>query len=142
MAKISLSFTYEDLQEYRCVGFETLRKSGHHERVLEDFIATDQRPVGQGLKVFEKGALSVGLLAFRYGYVLPASHNNPKGLSITELEFRRAEALRKPCLVLVVKDTTPWAPRFTAVHMSEDKGQRINTLRQYLNHFNATTGEP
>jgi hypothetical protein len=53
-------------------------------------------------------------------------------LSITELEYRRAEALHKPCLTFVVKDTTPWQPLLNDAYASEDKGERIKALRQYL----------
>ncbi len=108
MAKIYLSSTYEDLQVYPCVVFETRRKiSGYHALAMGNYIAKDSRPVEQGLKDVERAALYVGLFAFRYGYVPPASHDNPKGLLITELKFRRAEALCKPCLIVVVRDTMP-----------------------------------
>lgn len=146
MAKIylsSLSSTYKDLKECRRVVFETWRKiSGYHALAMGNYIATDPRPVEQGLKDVEKAALYVELFAFRYGCVPPASHDNPKGLLITELKFRRAEALCRPCLIVEVKDTTLGLHGLLLRTSSEDKGPRINTLRQYLNHFNATTGEP
>ena len=40
---IYLSSTYEDLQDYRQVVFDALRKSGHNVIAMEDFIATDRR---------------------------------------------------------------------------------------------------
>ena len=58
---------------------------------------------------------AIGLFAFRYGYVPPVQHTNPKGWSITEMEFRRAEALSKSCLTFVVKDTTPWSRTYEHV---------------------------
>ncbi len=132
MATIYLSSTYEGLKDYRGVVFEALRKSGYHVMAMEDYVAADQRPVDKCLADVEKADIYVGLFAFRYGYVPPARHNNPDGLSITELEFRRAEARKKPCLTFVVNDKTPWSPSFFDAYTSEDKGERINTLRQYL----------
>jgi hypothetical protein len=132
MATIYLSSTYEDLKEHRTVVFEALRKSGYHVIAMEDYVAADQRPVDKCLKDVEQADIYVGLFAFRYGYVPPVEHDNPKGLSITELEFRHAAGLKKQCLTFVVKETTPWPPVFTDAQTSKDKGERINTLRQYL----------
>ena len=104
MATIYLSSTYEDLKNYRGVVFEALRKSGYHVIAMEDYVATDQRPVEKCLMDVEKADIYVGLFAFRYGYVPPPAHNNPDRLSITELEFRHAEKLKKPCLTFIAKE--------------------------------------
>lgn len=132
MPTIYLSSTYQDLKDYRQVVFEALRKAGHQVIAMEDYVAADQRPVEKCLKDVEKADLYVGLFAFRYGYVPPEAHGNPKKLSITELEFRRAEALKKSCLTFVVSDTTAWLRSYDDARTEEDKGERINTLRQYL----------
>ncbi len=132
MATIYLSSTYEDLQDYRRVLFDALRKSGHQVIAMEDYVATDQRPVEKCLKDVEQAHIYVGLFAFRYGYIPPPQHNNPNGLSITELEFRRAEALKKPCLTFVVNDTTAWPRVFDDAYTAEGKGERIKALRQHL----------
>ena len=131
MATIYLSSTYEDLKDYRRVVVEALRKSGHDIVAMEDYVATDQRPVDKCLQDVEQADIYVGLFAFRYGYVPPSTHNNPNGLSITELEFRHAEA-RTKCLTFVVDDATPWPRMFDDAHTAEDKGERIKTLRQHL----------
>jgi hypothetical protein len=112
MTTIYLSSTYEDLKEYRRVVFDALRKSGYQVIAMEDYVATDQRPVNKCLKDVAEADIYVGIFAFRYGYVPPTGHNNPKGLSVTELEFRQAETLEKPCLCFVVNDSTPWPPKF------------------------------
>ncbi len=132
MATIYLSSTYEDLKDFRRVVFEALRKGGYDVIAMEDYVATDQRPVEKCLKDVEKADIYVGLFAFRYGYVPPPQHQNPKGSSITELEFRHADALHKPCLTFVVNDSTAWARLFDDAYTSKDKGARIQTLRQYL----------
>ena len=50
MTSIYLSSTYEDLKEYRRVVFDALRKSGYQVIAMEDYVATDQRPVDKCLK--------------------------------------------------------------------------------------------
>lgn len=132
MATVYLSSTYEDLKDYRRAAFEALRKSGHHVIAMEDYVATDQRPVHKCLQDVRQADIYVGLFAFRYGYIPPPEHENPRGLSITELEFRYADGLLKPCLTFVVKDTTPWPRSYDDARTAEDKGAQIEALRQYL----------
>ena len=132
MATIYLSSTYEDLKDHRRVVCEALRKAGHQVIAMEDYVATDQRPVEKCLKDVETADIYVGLFAFRYGYIPPEQHNNPKGLSITELEYRCADANKKPCLMFVVQDTTPWSRVLDDAHTGVDRGERIKALRQHL----------
>lgn len=132
MVTIYLSSTYEDLKDYRRVVYEALRKAGHQVIAMEDYVATDQRPVEKCLKDVEKADIYVGLFAFRYGYRPPSEHSNPHGLSITELEYHCAESSKKPCLTFVVYDTTPWSRVFDDAHTGDDRGERIKALRQHL----------
>jgi hypothetical protein len=132
MTTIYLSSTYVDLQEYRRVVFVALRQAGCHVIAMEDYVATDHRPVGKCLKDVAEADIYVGIFAFHYGYVPPVEHNNPKGLSITELEFQHAEKLGKPCLTFVINETKRWKPIFIDAFRAEDKGERIEKLRQYL----------
>jgi len=110
MTTIYLSSTYEDLKEYREVVYKALRKSGYDFIAMEDYVATDQRPVDKCLEDLRKANIYVGIFAFRYGYVPPDSHGNPDKLSITELEFRQAESLKKPCLTFVVNESKACRP--------------------------------
>jgi hypothetical protein len=128
MTTIYLSSTYEDLKDYRGAVFEALRKAGYEVLAMEDYVATDRRPVDKCLADVAGADIYIGLFAFRYGYVPPTEHGNPDGLSITELEFRHAEELRKPCLAFAVSEDAPWPPKF----IDGLKGERINRLREYL----------
>ena len=132
MATIYLSSTYEDLKDYRQAVYKALRMAGHQVIAMEDYVAKDQRPVNKCLEDVEKADIYVGLLAFRYGYIPPPQHNNPNGLSITELEYRCAETHEKPCLTFVVNDTTPWSRVFDDAYKGTDKGERIKALREHL----------
>lgn len=133
MATIYLSSTYEDLKDYRRVVYEALRRSGHQVIAMEDYVARDQRPLEKCLQDVQSTDLYVGLFAFRYGYVPPSRHDNPNGLSITELEFRQAEQCKKPCLIfLATKDARPELKYVDACTGEGGKGERINALRQHL----------
>jgi hypothetical protein len=127
MTTIYLSSTYEDLKDYRSAVFEALRKA-YKVLAMEDYVATDRRPVEKCLADVAEADIYVGLFAFRYGYVPPAEHANPDGLSITELELRYAERLAKPCLAFVLSEDAPWPPRF----IDRLNGEHINRLREHL----------
>jgi len=132
MTTIYLSSTYDDLKDYRAAVFEALRKAGYEVLAMEDYVATDRRPVEKCLTDVAEADIYVGLFAFRYGYVPPAEHSNPDGLSITELEFRHAERRRIPCLVFVMAEEAAALKFVDAYIDQENKGERINRLRQYL----------
>ncbi len=85
--KIYLSSTYEDLKDHRSKVSEALRKSGYQVVAMEDDVARDTRPVKTCLEQVADSAIYVGIFGMRYGYVPPSEHDNPDGLSITELEF-------------------------------------------------------
>ena len=107
--KIYLSSTYEDLKDHRRAVYEALRKAGHAVIAMEDYVARDQRPVDKCLADVARADIYLGLFAFRYGYVPPPEHQNPNGLSITELEFRQAESQPQTrCLTYVLDEKAPW----------------------------------
>jgi energy-coupling factor transporter ATP-binding protein EcfA2 len=130
---IYLSSTYEDLQDYRKVVFDALSKSGYRVIAMENYVASDKRPVDKCLADVESADIYVGIFGFRYGYVPSVTHNNPNKLSITELELRHAEKTGKPCLTFVVGEGAPWPNKFNdAWTDKKDRGKRISKLREYL----------
>lgn len=133
MTTIYLSSTYEDLKDYRRVVFDALHKAGYQVIAMEGYVAADQRPVEKCLKDVEQAHIYVGLFAFRYGYIPPPQHGNPSGLSITELEFRRAAALKKPSLTFLAKDDAGIPLKYVDAYTGEGvEGKRIKALRQHL----------
>jgi formylglycine-generating enzyme required for sulfatase activity len=143
---IYLSSTYEDLQDHRRVVHEALRKSGYRVIAMEDYVAADNRPLKACLDdIHDEVQIYVGLFAFRYGYVPPEAHirdcphtahrDEWQGLSITELEFRFAQELGRPCLVFVAKEGQPWDLNHVDAYAERGKahpGQRIDRLRRHL----------
>ena len=133
MTSIYLSSTYEDLKDYRSAVVQALRQAGYEVKAMEDYVAADKRPVDKCLSDVAEADIYVGVFAFRYGYVPPPEHGNPDALSITELEFRHADKLNKPCLTFAVSEDAAWPRKFDDRHIDkEHEGQRINRLREYL----------
>jgi len=88
VAKIYISSTYEDLKDCRKAVYDVLRKMRHDVIAMEDYVATDQRPLNKCLTDVAAYGIYVGIFAWRYGYIPP--EDNPEKLSITEREFREA----------------------------------------------------
>src|SRR3974390_692345 len=102
MAQIYLSSTFDDLKDYREAVYRTLRQLHHDVIAMEDYVATDQRPLDKCLQDVANSDLYVGIFAFRYGYI--PDHGNPSQKSITELEYRKAGEVGLPRLVFLLKD--------------------------------------
>ena len=134
MTTIFLSSTFEDLKDFRQAVLEGLRQSEYDVVNMENYVAGAQRPVEKCLKDVAKAGLYIGLFAFRYGYVPPAQHQNPRGLSMTELEYRKAQELKIPCLVFLAKeDYSGLSLKLVdACTGDNDKGEKINALRKEL----------
>ena len=131
MARIYVSSTYSDLRAYRETVYRVLRQLGHDVVAMEDYVAADQRPLDRCLADVAASGLYVGIFAHRYGYV--PEQDNPDGRSITELEYRQAEARRIPRLVFLLDENTPWPPGQTDGWTGEgDHGAHIRALRAEL----------
>jgi hypothetical protein len=103
VARIYVSSTFSDLQDYRKAVSLALRRLGHEDVAMEYYGAEDKRPLDRCLEDAGSCDAYVGIFAWRYGYV-PAT-GNPDQLSITELEYRRAKAAGKACLIFLISET-------------------------------------
>lgn len=110
MAKIYISSTYVDLQEYRETVRRVLRRMSHEDVAMEYYIAEDKRPVDKCLEDVASCDLYIGIIAWRYGWV--PDEDNPEHLSITEMEYRQAVLTNRPCLVFLLSDEAPWPLKF------------------------------
>jgi hypothetical protein len=131
LARIYVSATYGDLKEHREKVYRVLRQLGHDVVAMEDYVATDQRPLAKCLADVAACDLYVGIFAHRYGYV--PEHDNPEGRSITELEYRHAGALGIPCLRFLLDLGVPWLPGWMDAFTGEGHhGTQIQVLRDEL----------
>lgn len=134
MAVIYVSSTYEDLKDYREAVYRALRRLGHDVRAMEDYVASDSRPLDKCLKDVAAADVYLGIFAWRYGFV--PTRDNPQNQSITECEYRKAVECGKPCLVFLLHEDAYWKPKFfdAMSAASPDKGERIAALRTELSN--------
>jgi len=129
--KVYLSATYSDLVDYRKAAYQQLRMMRHDVIGMEDYVASDQRPLAKCLADVTASDVYLGIFAWRYGFI-PRS-GNPRKRSITELEYRHAKMLKKPCLIFLLDDDAPWSVAMTDSFTGDaGGGKQIKKLRAEL----------
>jgi len=103
MARITISSTYEDLRDHREKVYHALRKLSHDVVAMEDYVATDSRPLDQCLRDIGSCEIYVGIFAWRPGFIPPGEK-----VGITELEYREARKSGKTCLIFLLHDEADW----------------------------------
>jgi hypothetical protein len=131
MAKVYVSSTFVDLEEYREKVEKVLRRMGHTDVAMEYYVAEDRRPVERCLQDVAESDLYAGIFAWRYGW--QPLEGNPDQLSITEMEYRKAIETGKTCLIFLLSEDAPWPRRF----MDKDAA-RIEGLRAELSARHST----
>ena len=108
-----------------------LRQMKHDVIAMEDYVATDQRPLEKCLADVVMSDLYIGMFAWRYGYIPPEM--NPKHKSITELEYRKAKQTEKMCLLFLLDEEAPWpSTAMDAQSGMGNRGECIKVLRDEL----------
>lgn len=129
--QVYISSTFEDLRSHREAAYMNLRGLPVTVKAMEDYLATDERPLAKCLKDVRSSQIYVGLFAWRYGYI--PRRNNPKKKSITELEYRQAQESGAERLVFLTRSDHPWSPAFIDAVVGKDReAKQIMNLREEL----------
>ena len=128
MTSIYLSSTSEDLRDHRAAVTDCLRRCGYSVELMEKYGARDDRPKSACEADVANCDIYVGIFAWRYGHI--PNDDNPKGQSITELEYLAAQ--QKPRLIFLLADDFPWKSSLRDAENSTDAGARIRDLRNRL----------
>lgn len=136
MARIYISSTYNDLKDYREAVYRALRRMGHDVISMEDYTASDQRPLDKCLSDLTTCDLYLGIFAWRYGYIPPDQDK-----SITELEFRKAVECKKKCLIFLLDENASWNVPFMDQNLDNIRALREELKRDYLIDFFSTKDE-
>src|SRR5690348_1373262 len=104
--KVFVSSTYADLAQYREAVRAGIQQLGARDVSMENFGAREERPKDECIRlVRDECDFFLGIYAHRYGFI-------PEGesVSITEAEYDAATNLRRPRLIYLVNELTPWPP--------------------------------
>jgi hypothetical protein len=128
VAKIYISSTFEDLKACRHAVYTILEKMQRHQIIkMENYVASDKRPLDKCLSDVTECDIYVGFVAWRYGYIPPK--DNLEQQSITEREFRQAVKTDKPCFVFLLHKEASW-PR---IYIDQGReAERVEALREEL----------
>lgn len=101
--KAYISSTYLDLELFRRAAYDALRKLRVDTIAMEDYVATDDRPLAKCIADVKCVDVYIGIFAWRYGCV-------PSGqaASITELEYGAAREAHIPTLIFLLRPDAPW----------------------------------
>lgn len=123
--KIYLSSTYMDLKHHRAVVGKALRSADYEVVMMEETVARDQRVEFACQGDVLQCDVYVGVFAWRYGYV--PDEDNPRKLSVTEMEYEAAGSKPMPRLTFLLNDNARWKED----RKDADPG-RIEALRERL----------
>ena len=122
-----ISSTAVDLIDHRLAVAGALERLSLGLARMESFGGRPTDPISACLEEIEASELFVGLYAHRYGYVPKDSE-----ISITELEFDHAHALRRPTFCFFVEEGYPWPEEMIEQEPGKDKLQRFKTRMDKL----------
>ena len=123
---VFVSSTWRDLQEEREAVEAALRRmkstafSG-----MEYFGSRPETPKEVCLTEVARSHVYIGIFAHRYG-----SLDKETGLSMTELEYRKAQERCIPCLVYLIDDTVRVLP--TNIETVREKAVKLEVLKREL----------
>jgi FHA domain-containing protein/uncharacterized protein DUF4062 len=98
---------------------------------MEDYAASDERPLDRCLADVEASDVYIGIFAWRYGFIPPLG--NPRNKSITELEYDHALKHQKSCLIFLSHVDAPWLLKHVDMVTGDGKsGRQMENLRKRL----------
>lgn len=126
MPKVAyISSTYQDLRKHREAVYKALRKIRYDVIAMEDYVATDERNVDKCCAHSSSCDIYIGIFARRYGHI--PEKKNPRGLSITEMEYRAArDSARTKVRTFLLEDN---ARQPDAAQESEASQKKLQALR-------------
>ncbi len=108
---VMVSSTFTDLEAHRAALIKALQGQDFFALAMENDSAKLADVIESSLQMVRKGAAYIGILTHKYGQIPEDRERNPKGLSITELEFDEAQRLNRPILLFLMSDDHDVKPK-------------------------------
>ena len=132
--KVMVSSSFRDLKAFRRETRDAIQGQGMLPLMMEVSPAMGDRGIIENslAMVDEADAYVVLISNYRYGQVIKDAIRNPKNLSVTELEFNRAEGRKLPIYAFLMDESVRVAP---AEIRKESRLQRkLDAFRKRANH--------
>ena len=102
---VVVSSTARDLPDHRKEVLDACLRQGMFPVMMEHLPASDAEAISASLGMVDEADIYVGVFAHRYGYV--PKEQNPRQISITEMEYGRAVERKIPRLIFVMDKAHP-----------------------------------
>ncbi|HEX5270659.1 MAG TPA: DUF4062 domain-containing protein, partial [Gemmataceae bacterium] len=128
---VMISSTSLDLPVHREMVSDAILRVGFHPLDMKHGSALHgSNAIRFSLDLVERAELYVGIFGHRYGHVPEDATLNPRGLSVTELEYRRAVERGIPVFVYLMHDKHPVT--IADVEDDSEKKRKLNALKDEL----------
>jgi tetratricopeptide (TPR) repeat protein len=121
---VMISSTARDLPDHRKEVLDACLRMGMFPMMMEHLPASDADAIHISMEMVDRADIYLGVFAFRYGTV--PKTNNPQQISITEMEYNRAEQRGIPRLIFIMDRSHP----ITAADMDEDTKDPIEVAQR------------
>lgn len=126
---IMVSSTFTDLEAHRREVIDAINRFGFHAVAMEFSGARSGADViDTSLEMVRHSAAYLCVIGHKYGQTPVDADRNPKGLSITELEFNEARRLGRPILLFLMADKHPVTPE--DVELDSKKRKKLEAFRK------------
>ena len=134
---IMVSSTFTDLEAHRREVIDAIHRFGFHANVMEYSGArSDSDVIDTSLRMVRESAAYLCVIGHKYGQTPLNLERNPKGLSITELEFNEARRLGRPILLFLMSDKHAVTPG--DVELDSKKRKKLEAFRQQAKRIDPT----
>jgi hypothetical protein len=126
---VMVSSTFTDLQELRAALIKAIKSEGLTDVAMEnDSAKPDVDVIESSLQMVGDASAYVAIVSFKYGQTPQCPQRNPKGLSLTELEFNEAQRLGRPILLFIMGDRYRVCP--ADIESDPTKKEKLNAFRE------------
>ncbi len=124
-----VSSTFADLEAHRRDAIEAIGRFGFFPNVMEHSGArSDADVIDTSLRMVRESFAYLCVIGHTYGQTPADPARNPKGLSITELEFNEARRLGRPILLFLMADDHPVTK--SDIEPDTKKRKKLDAFRQ------------
>lgn len=126
---IMVSSTFKELEDHRDVVIAAILELGLFPQAMEFDAALPDDLINASLNKVRSAVAYVGIIGYRYGQTPVSADRNPKGLSITELEYEEARKLKLPVCMFVMS-AEHLVPRSAVNSVTAEEQGRLEAFRK------------
>ncbi|HYJ83378.1 MAG TPA: DUF4062 domain-containing protein, partial [Allosphingosinicella sp.] len=124
-----VSSTFTDLEAHRGEVIDAILRFGFQPAAMEySGVRSDADVIDASLRMVRDSVAYLCVIGHKYGQTPADPDRNPKGLSITELEFNEARRLGRPILLFLMADNHPVTPG--DVELDSKKRKKLEAFRR------------